>query len=123
VRSTAALLLDLVRQARELALVELSLARAELAEKGRSLSSGLSALAVGLVLVLLGLCLVLVAASLFIARFGVPLDLAFLIVAAAAAVAGLLALRFGVRTLKPSKLVPEKSIAQVSSLLGGEPWA
>jgi hypothetical protein len=105
-----------------LLLVELSLARAELAERGRSIFSGLSAVAVGLVLLLIGLGLIFVAISLFIARFGVPLDLAFLIVALAATIAGLLALLFGVRSLKPSRLLPTKSISQISSILGGEPW-
>ena len=122
-RSTVELVLDLVRQGRELLRVELSLARTELAERASLISSGLIAVAVGLVLLLIGLGLILVAASLFIARFGVPLDLAFLIVAAAAIVAGLLALRTGARRLEPSRLVPEKSISQISSLLRGEPWA
>jgi hypothetical protein len=123
VRSTVELLLDLVRQGRELLLVEMWLARAELAEQGRSISSGLSAVAVGLALLPIGLSLIFVAISLFIARFGVPLDLAFLIVALVVIVAGLLALRSGVRSLKPSRLVPAKSISQISLLLGGEPWA
>jgi hypothetical protein len=123
VRSTVELLLDLVRQGRELLLVEMSLARTELAEQGRSISSGLSAVAVGLALLPIGLSLIFVAISLFIARFGVPLDLAFLIVALVVIVAGLLALRYGVRSLKPSRLVPAKSISQISLLLGGEPWA
>ena len=118
-RSTVELLLDLVRQGRELLLVELSLVRAELAERGSSITSGMSAVAVGLVVVPIGLGLIFVATSLFIARFGVPLDLAFLIVALVAIAAGLLALRFGVRSLRPSRLVPAKSISQVSSLLGG----
>lgn len=122
-RSTVDLLLDLVRQGRELLLVELSLARAELAERGSSISSGLSAVAVGLALLPIGLSLIFVATSLFIARFGVPLDLAFLIVALVVIVAGLLALRSRVRSLKPSQLVPAKSISQISSLLGEEPWA
>ena len=122
-RSTVELLLDLIRQGRELLLVELSLARAELAERSSSISSGLTAVAVGLVLLWFGLGLLLVAISLFIARFGVPLDLAFLIVALAASIAGVLGLRAGVRSLKPSRLVPVKSLSQISSLLGGEPWA
>jgi hypothetical protein len=123
VRSTVELLLDLVRQGRELLLVEMSLARTELAEQGRSISSGLSAVAVGLALVPIGLSLIFVAISLFMTRFGVPLELAFLIVALVVIVAGLLALRYGVRSLKPSRLVPAKSISQISLLLGGEPWA
>ena len=121
-RSTVELLLDLARHGRELLLIELSLARAELVERGSSVSSGLSALAVGLALLPIGLSLIFVATSLFIARFGVPLDLAFLIVALVVIVASLLALRSGVRSLKPSQLVPAKSFSQISSLLGGEPW-
>ena len=54
-------------------------------------------------------------------RFGVPLDLAFLVVALVAAIVSLLALRFGVRSLKPSRLLPVKSISQISTLLGGGP--
>jgi hypothetical protein len=63
--------------------------------------------------------LVLVAASLALLRFGVPMDLAFLIVAIVAIVISLLLLRSGVAALKPSRLVPAKSISQISSLLGG----
>ena len=118
-RSTVELLVDLVRQGRELLIVEMSLVRAELAERGSSISWGVSSVAVGLALVPIGLSLIFVAASLFIARFEVPLDLAFLIVALVVIAAGLLALRFGIRSLKPSRLTPEKSISQISSLLGG----
>ena len=75
-------------------------------------------MAVGLALLPIGLSLIFVATSLFIARFGVPLDLAFFIVASVVIVAGLLALRWGVRSLKPSRLVPARSISQMSSLLG-----
>ncbi len=118
-RPTVELLLDLVRQGRELLFVELSLARAELAESGKALSSGLIAIAVGLVLLLVGLGLVFVAVSLFLVRFGVPPDLAFLIVALTVIVIGLLAMRLGARSLSPSRLVPAKSISQISSLFGG----
>ena len=118
-RSTVELLVDLVRQGRELLAVELSLARSELAESSAVISSGLTAVAVGFVLLPIGLCLILVAASLFIARFGVPLDLAFLIVALVVIVVGGLALRSGIRSLRPSRLVPAKSISQISSLFEG----
>ena len=60
-----------------------------------------------------------VTASLFLLRFGLPLDLAFLIVAAVAIVISLILLRSGVGALKPSRLVPAKSISQISSLFGG----
>ena len=52
-------------------------------------------------------------------RFGLPLDLAFLIVAVVAIVISLILLRSGVGALKPSRLVPAKSISQISSLFGG----
>jgi Putative Actinobacterial Holin-X, holin superfamily III len=121
VRSTVELLLDLAHEARELLQLELSLARAELAERSGSISSGVSAMAVGLAMLPICLGLVFVAASLFIARFGVPLDVAFLVVALMATIVSLLALRFGVRSLKPSRVLPVKSISQISTLLGGGP--
>ena len=63
----------------------------------------------GGVLLCVALGLVLVAASLFLLRFGLPLDLAFLIVAAVAIVISLILLRSGVGALKPSRLVPAKA--------------
>ena len=51
-------------------------------------------------------------------RFGIPSDLAFLIVALLVVAAGAFALIFGLRGLKPSRFIPSKSISQVSSLLG-----
>ena len=118
-RSTIELLLDLVRQSQELLRIELSLLRAELSERGSLIATSLTALAVGLVLFLAGLGLILVAFSLLLVRFGVPLDLAFFIVALAVMAAALLFVWSGVRGLKPSRLVPARSISQISSLLEG----
>jgi hypothetical protein len=118
-RSTTELLSDLVRQSQQLLRIELSLIRAELGERGSLIATSLTALAVGLVLLLAGLGLVLVALSLWLARFGVPLDLAFLIVAGVVIAAALLLLWRGVRGLKPSRLVPARSLSQISSLLEG----
>jgi len=118
-RSTTELLSDLVRQSQQLLRIEFSLVRAELGECGNLIATSLTALAVGLVLLLAGLGLGLVALSLWLARFGVPLDLAFLIVAVAVIAAALLLLWWGVRGLKPSRLVPARSISQISSLLEG----
>jgi hypothetical protein len=67
----------------------------------------------------MGLGLILVACALALTRLGVPLDLAFLILALAVIVVGLVLAWVGVRGLKPSRLVPAKSISQISSLLGG----
>ena len=118
-RPTIELLLDLVRQGQQLANVELSLVRAELSERGGLVASSLAFVVVGLVLLPVGLGLIFVAAGLALTRLGVPLDVAFLILAVVVLVAGLLLMRVGVKGLKPSRLVPAKSISQISSLLGG----
>src|SRR5882757_1962156 len=109
----------LLDQVRELARVELSLFRAEIGERTSGIPSSLLAVVVGGVLLCLSLGLILVAASLALVRFGLPLDLAFLIVAVVAIVISLILLRSGASALKPSRLVPAKSISQISSLLGG----
>jgi hypothetical protein len=118
-RSTLELLLDLVRQTQQLASVELSLVRAEISERGGLIASSLVFLVVGLVLLPVGLGLIFVAVGLLLTRLGVPLDLAFLSLALAVIAAGLLFVWAGVRGLKPSRLVPAKSISQISSLFGG----
>lgn len=118
-RPTIELLLDLVRQGQQLANVELSLVRAELSERGGLVASSLAFAVVGLVLLPVGLGLIFVSAGLALTRLGVPLDLAFLILAVVALAAGLLFMRAGIKGLKPSRLVPAKSISQISSLLGG----
>ncbi len=117
-RSALELLLELTRQIRELVRIELSLAGAEISERASGIPSSLTAVAVGIALLPVALGLVLVAASLFLVRFGTPLDLAFLIVAVVAVAISLILLRWGVGGLRPSRLVPARSIAQISSLLG-----
>jgi hypothetical protein len=112
-------LLDLFDQVRELMRVELSLVRAEITERTSGLSASLAAVVVGVVLLPVALGLILASASLFLLRFGLPLDLAFLIIALVAIVVSLLLLRSGVAGLRPSRLVPAKSISQISSLFGG----
>ncbi len=112
------LLLDLSRQVRELLSVEVSLAQAELRERGSVISSSLTAVVVGLILLPVGAVLFFIAVSLALTRLGAPLDLSFLIVALVLLVVGSLALRWGAKRLKPSRLAPVKSIAQISSLLG-----
>ena len=110
---------DLLDQVRELVRVELSLFRAEIGERTRGIPASLMAVVVGGVLLCISLALVLVAASLALLRFGLPMDLAFLIVAVVALVISLILVLLGVSALKPSRLVPAKSISQISSLLGG----
>ena len=118
-RSTLELFLDLLDQVKELMRVELSLARVEVSERTRSFPSSLAAVVIGIVLLAAGVGFVLVAASLSLERFGIPPDLAFLIVAVVAIVVSLILLRSGVAGLKPSRFVPAKSISQISSLFGG----
>jgi hypothetical protein len=110
---------EILDQVRELVRVEISLFRAEIGERTSGIPSSLLAVVVGGVLLCVSLALVLVAASLALLRFGLPMDLAFLIVAVVAIVISLILLRSGATALKPSRLVPAKSISQISSLLGG----
>jgi hypothetical protein len=118
-RPTIELLLDLVRQGQRLANVELSLVRAELSERGSLVASSLAFVVVGLVLLPVGAGLIFLATGLALTRLGVPLDVSFLILAVVVLVTGLLLMRAGIKGLKPSRLVPAKSISQISSLLGG----
>ena len=117
-RPTLELLGELAEQTRSLAQVELALVRAELSERGALVSSSLTKVGAGLVCLPIGVALFLVAVSLALRRFGVPADLAFLIVALFVIAAGAVALISGLRELKPSRLAPSKSISQISSLLG-----
>lgn len=110
---------DLLDQVRELVRVELSLFRTEIGERTSKIPSSLMAVVVGGVLLCVSLALVLVAASLALMRFGLPLDLAFLIIAVVAIAISLILLRMGMGALKPSRLVPTRSISQISSLFGG----
>ena len=117
-RPTLELLGELAEHTRSLVQIELSLVRAELRERGALISSSATKVGVGLVFLPIGLALIFVALSLALRRFGIPSDLAFLIVAVFVIAAGAVALISGLRGLKPSRLAPSKSISQISSLLG-----
>ena len=114
-RPTLELLGELAEQTRSLAQVELALVRAELSERGALVSSSLTKVGAALVCLPIGVAL---AVSLALRRFGIPSDLAFLIVALLVIVAGSIVLISGLKGLKPSRLAPSKSISQISSLLG-----
>jgi Putative Actinobacterial Holin-X, holin superfamily III len=116
--TTLQLIVDLVRQVQQLVSIEMDLAKAELAESAGSLSSGAIALAAGAAVAFAGFIFLLAAAGAFLVRLGAPLDVACLVVAAAALLAGFLLLRSGSRALRPEKLLPARSFAQLSSLLG-----
>ena len=118
-RSTLELLVDLAGQVRDLMRVELSLASAEISEGARRIPASLGAVVAGAILFTVGLGLILTALGLSLLRFGLPLDLSFAIVAAVCLIASLILVWVGAAGLKPSRLVPAKSIAQITSLLGG----
>ena len=117
-RPTVELLGELAEQTRSLVRVELALLRAELSERGALVSSSLTKVGVGLLFLPIGLTLIFLAISLALRRFGIPADLAFLIVALVAIAVGSFALISGLRGLKPARLAPSKSISQISTLLG-----
>jgi membrane protein implicated in regulation of membrane protease activity len=117
-RPTLQLLGELVEQLRLLFEAELSLARAELTESATSLRAGAAALAGGLALMFAGLFVLLIAAGLLLTRLRIPPDLAFLLVAVAAFVVAWLLLRLAARRLNAERLMPTRSLSQVSSLLG-----
>ena len=115
-RPTLELLGELAEQTRSLVQVELSLLRAELRERGASMSSSLTKVGVGLIFLPIGLTLIFVAISLALRRFGIPADLAFLIVALGAVAAGSFALISGLRGLKPARLSFEEHLANLVSV-------
>jgi hypothetical protein len=111
------LLTDLLRQVVTLWTIELDLARAELAESSARAARGIVKLAVGAVFLLAGFFFLLAALTAFLVRLGLPIDLSCLIVAVAASVAGWLALSSGARAFEPRKLLPRRSIEQISSFI------
>ena len=115
---TLQLIVDLIRQVQRLLSIEIDLARAELAESAGSLPSGAIALAAGAAIAFAGFIFLLAAGSAFLVRLGAPLDVACLVAAVASLVAGFLLLRSGGKALRPEKLLPARSFAQLSSLLG-----
>jgi hypothetical protein len=104
--ATSRLVADLIRDTRRLVAAEIDLARAELSESRDNMSSGLAALAGGAAFLLAGLIVFLAGAS----------DLAFLAVAGTAILIGWLLLRTGMGALQPRKLLPARSLSQISSL-------
>ena len=93
------------------------LARAELSESSSRAAAGLVKVAAGAVFLLAGLFFLLAALTAFLVRLGLPVDLSCLIVAIVALIGGGLALRAGAQAFQPSKLMPRRSIEQISSLM------
>ena len=116
--TTPQLIVELIRQVQRLISIEIDLAKAELAQSAGSLWSGAIALAAGAAIGFVGFIFLFAAASAFLVRLGVPLDGACLIVAVVGLIVGFLLLRSGGKALRPEKLLPVRSFAQLSSLLG-----
>jgi Putative Actinobacterial Holin-X, holin superfamily III len=118
---TRQLLADLVQQISDLVSIEFRLFRAELGESSARASSGLGFLAGGLCVFLAALVILLIAAAALLVRLGAPPDLACLIVAIGALAVGAILVALGLRALKPAKLVPTRSLNQISSMIHSSP--
>jgi Putative Actinobacterial Holin-X, holin superfamily III len=115
---TPQLIDDLIKQLRQLASSEIDLLKSELAQSAGSLTLGVSALAAGAGIVFAGLVVLLTAGGFFLVRLGAPPDVAFLIVALAALLGGWLLIRSGGKAIQPGRLLPRRSLSQISALLG-----
>ena len=89
-RSTLELLGELAEQTCSLVQIEVSLVSAELRERSATIPSNLTKVGVGVVFLPIGLTLILVALGLALRRFGIPADLAFLIIALLVIAGGLI---------------------------------
>jgi Putative Actinobacterial Holin-X, holin superfamily III len=115
---TPQLIDDLIKQLRQLASSEIDLVKSELAQSAGSLATGVSALAAGAGIVFAGLVVLLTAGGFFLVRLGAPPDVAFLIVAVAALLGGWLLIKSGGKAIQPGRLLPARSLGQISALLG-----
>ena len=115
---TLELMGDALREGRRLFAAEADLMRSEIKQGVLVASSGLTKLAAGAALAFAALIIFAAAAGAFLVRLGVPIDLACLIVAAATAVAALLLLRAGARSLQSGALLPRRSLMQITSFFG-----
>ncbi|SEE40761.1 Putative Holin-X, holin superfamily III [Rhizobiales bacterium GAS191] len=115
--STRQLAADLVSQVSDLISIESRLIRAELSEAAAKAASGLAFLAGGFAITLASVFILLAGAAALLVRLGMPPDVACFIVASATMVVGGILLFFGMRALKPARLVPVRSLDQLSSLI------
>jgi hypothetical protein len=72
----------------------------------------------GAAFLLTGLVASMAAANLFLIRLRTPMDVAFCLVALSAIVTGWLLVRSAMHALSPHRLVPTRSLSQISSVLG-----
>jgi hypothetical protein len=116
---TIPLIRGLLDDSLELVSIEASLARAELRESASAVSSGLALIAAGAGLLFCAAIVLSIGVAYLLLRTGLAIDYAFLIVAACAMAIGGAFLLAGKRALSPSRLMPKKTLAQLSALFGG----
>lgn len=112
-RSLAGLVSDLVRQLSALVQTEGKLLRSELRESGSRIGSGVLELLLGVVLLVPALVILLEAAVELLARRGFGAGWSAVIVGGVVALAGLLTLLHGRRTLSADMLAPHRSASQL----------
>ena len=112
-RSLAGLVSDLVRQLSALVQTEGKLLRSELRESGSRIGSGVLELLLGVVLLVPGLVILLEAAVELLVRRGFGAGWSAVIVGGVVALAGLLTLLHGRRTLSADMLAPHRSASQL----------
>jgi hypothetical protein len=116
---TIGLLGDLFRQISTLLNVEVDLLRVELTESSSRAAASLVKVAAGAALFIAGILALSAAFCAFLVRLGLPIDLACLLVAAIAMLAGWMCLRSGLRSLEPGVLIPRRTLNQITSLITG----
>ena len=112
-RSLAGLVSDLVRQLSALVQTEGKLLRSELRESGSRIGSGVLELLLGVILLVPALVILLEAAVELLARRGFGAGWSAVIVGGVVALAGLLTLLHGRRTLSADMLAPHRSASQL----------
>lgn len=101
-------------QTADLLQTEFRLARAELAEKLTALRAGLTFIVIGAVFLIAALGLVLQALVSVLIGAGVSPPVAILLVAGAAAVAGVVLFLMGQNRLNPAELTPDRTLNSLS---------
>ena len=115
-RSVPDLLVDLLRETRDLITTESQLVRAEIRDKVRQVEAAGGSLAVGGIILLVALITLTATVVFWIAQIGDP-DIGYgwstLIVGVVLAIVGAIFLSKGKRDLKPQNLMPERSAHQL----------
>lgn len=114
---TPSLIGSLFRDTSELILVEGKLLRAEMQEAGDRAQSGAVMAGAGILLALIALGVLAAGAVLLLVRLNVAPDIACACIGGVALLLALALILLAVRKLKPSALMPNRTIRQMSSAL------